>query len=190
MAEAALPVPDPPEPPDDPVYTWYDKHGRPRLAANIEDIPEEARGQVVVSELGGGAKAALATELTLGDFTGDVPEWSKVDLTRLASDLELDGEALLKHEKVFVYSTSWCGFCKKAMAYLREREIPFEEKDIERSARTAAELKAKNKAAGITSGGVPIIDVHGNMIVGFDKSRLDELLEKAGYGAAESVEKE
>ena len=49
---------------------------------------------------------------------------------------------------VTLYGTSWCGACKSARSYLRDRRIPFADKDIERDAAAARELREKARAAG------------------------------------------
>ncbi len=81
--------------------------------------------------------------------------------------------------KVIVYSTAWCGFCKKAKAWLTARNVPFEAKDVEAEPEAAEELQGKKEAAGMGGqGGVPVIDVGGQLIVGFDVPALERLFPK------------
>ena len=81
--------------------------------------------------------------------------------------------------KVIVYSTAWCGFCKKAKAWLTARNIRFEAKDVEAEPEAAEELEAKKQAAGTAGqGGVPVIDVGGELIYGFDVPSLERLFPK------------
>jgi glutaredoxin len=78
--------------------------------------------------------------------------------------------------KVIVYSTAWCGYCKKAKAWLSKKKVEFEEKDVEKDPAAAKELAQKAVAQGVAPGGVPVIDVRGKLIVGFDEKALEQAL--------------
>jgi glutaredoxin len=80
---------------------------------------------------------------------------------------------------VTIYGTSWCGACKAARQYLSARKIPFADKDIERDAEAARELQTKATRLGVPADRVPILDVRGRLLVGFDKARLEALLGEA-----------
>jgi glutaredoxin len=77
---------------------------------------------------------------------------------------------------VTIYGTSWCGACRAARQYLTERKIPFADKDIERDPQAAQELSAKASKLGIPTDRVPIIDVRGRLLLGFDRARIEALL--------------
>jgi glutaredoxin len=77
---------------------------------------------------------------------------------------------------VTIYGTSWCGACRAARQYLTERKIPFADKDIERDADAAQELATKAAKMGIPTDRVPVIDVRGRLLLGFDKARIEALL--------------
>jgi glutaredoxin len=77
---------------------------------------------------------------------------------------------------VTIYGTSWCGACRAARQYLTERKIPFADKDIERDADAAHELSVKAAKMGIPTDRVPVIDVRGRLLLGFDKARIEALL--------------
>lgn len=72
--------------------------------------------------------------------------------------------------KVIVYTSNTCPYCTMAKDYLKDREIPFEEKNVQTDKEARNELMEK----GYT--GVPVICVDDEEIVGFDKARLDQLL--------------
>lgn len=72
--------------------------------------------------------------------------------------------------KVIVYTSNTCPYCTMAKDYLKEREVSFEEKNVQ----TDKEARQELMAMGYT--GVPVICVDDEQIVGFDKNRLDELL--------------
>lgn len=81
-----------------------------------------------------------------------------------------------KAGEVIVYKTSWCGVCKKLEGYLRRKGVQYVAKDIEKDKSAARELRSKGRAAGIQTSSVPIIDVGGELLVGFDRRRLEKLL--------------
>jgi glutaredoxin len=77
---------------------------------------------------------------------------------------------------VTIYGTSWCGACRAARQYLTQRRIPFADKDIERDPAAARELSEKASKMGIPTDRVPVIDVRGRLLQGFDRARIDALL--------------
>jgi len=77
---------------------------------------------------------------------------------------------------VTIYGTSWCGACRAARQYLTERKIPFADKDIENDPAAASELRDKASKMGIPTDRVPVIDVRGRLLLGFDRARIEALL--------------
>lgn len=77
---------------------------------------------------------------------------------------------------VTIYGTSWCGACRAARQYFSERKIPFADKDIEADPAAARELGEKAAKLGIPTDRVPVLDVRGRLLLGFDKSRVEALL--------------
>ncbi|HEX4953459.1 MAG TPA: glutaredoxin family protein [Thermoanaerobaculia bacterium] len=78
---------------------------------------------------------------------------------------------------VVVYTTSWCGYCKKTLRLLAQLGAPYVEKDIEKDPRANAEYRAKGG-----QGGVPLIDIDGNRIEGFHDGWIREQLARRGGG--------
>ncbi|WP_312461132.1 glutaredoxin family protein [Proteiniclasticum sp.] len=74
-------------------------------------------------------------------------------------------------KKVTVYTTPTCGWCHRVKAYLTEKGISFEEKDVSRDREAAMEMIQKTNQMG-----VPVLDIGGAMIVGFDKERINYFL--------------
>ncbi len=68
--------------------------------------------------------------------------------------------------EVILYATSWCGYCKKTRALFKEQGIPYKEYDIESS----DEGRERYEALG--GNGVPVIDIRGKVIHGFDKNEI------------------
>ena len=78
-------------------------------------------------------------------------------------------------EKVVIYTTSRCGYCRKAKAWFRSRGIPYTEYDVENS------NKGKRDYKKLGGRGVPIILVGEQRLNGFSEGRLDAAVRKAGY---------
>jgi glutaredoxin 3 len=73
--------------------------------------------------------------------------------------------------EVVVYTTPTCGYCHQAKQYLSQRGVPFTEYDV------AADPRAADEMIGLSGQrGVPVIVVDGQVVVGFDRPRLDQLL--------------
>jgi glutaredoxin 3 len=77
---------------------------------------------------------------------------------------------------VTIYGTSWCGACRAAREYMTAHKIPFADKDVERDPAAAQELADKASKMGIPTDRVPIIDVRGRLLLGFDRERIEALL--------------
>ena len=75
-----------------------------------------------------------------------------------------------------LYGTRWCEACKAARQYLVTNLIPFTAKDIENDPSAARELQQKASRFGIPADRVPILDVRGRLLVGYDRTRLDGFL--------------
>ena len=78
---------------------------------------------------------------------------------------------------VIIYSTPWCAFCKTEKQYLEHLGIPFITRDIEEEEGALDELLAK---VGGAASSVPVTDIDGVIIRGFDRRKIDETLKAKG----------
>lgn len=76
---------------------------------------------------------------------------------------------------VTIYSTPWCAFCKTEMQWLDTLNVPYVKKDIEADQSAFEELLQKT---GGQQTGVPVTDINGELILGFDRPKLQTALEK------------
>ena len=83
---------------------------------------------------------------------------------------------------VILYSTSWCGYCRKARKLLKDMDVDFEEKDIEKDRSAAVEMARK---VGGRSG-VPVLDVGGEILRGYSPPRIRQLVKDLNQALAES----
>jgi len=73
--------------------------------------------------------------------------------------------------KVIIYSTPTCVYCKMAKEFFGKNGIAYEEHNVAEDLKAREEMFAKSRQMG-----VPVIDVDGNIVVGFDKRNLEQLL--------------
>lgn len=74
-------------------------------------------------------------------------------------------------KKVVIYSTPTCHFCNLAKEYFKTNNIPFESFDVSTDREKQMEILDKTGQMG-----VPVILIGDDVIVGFDKPKIDELL--------------
>jgi len=73
--------------------------------------------------------------------------------------------------KITIYTTPTCAYCKMTKAFFKEHNIVYEEKDVANDHALAEEMVKKSGQMA-----VPVIDIDGQIIVGFDKEGLSKLL--------------
>ncbi len=74
-------------------------------------------------------------------------------------------------KRVTVYTTPTCSWCTTIKTHLKKNGIRYTEVDVSRDQNAAREMQRKSGQMG-----VPQTDINGEMIVGFDKSRINNLL--------------
>jgi glutaredoxin len=77
---------------------------------------------------------------------------------------------------VVIYGAEWCGACHEAARYLRRKGIAYVEKDVEKDSGAAREMQAKLAKNGLRTGSIPVIDVRGRIMVGFNPADIDAAL--------------
>lgn len=74
--------------------------------------------------------------------------------------------------QITLYTTPSCIWCHRAKSYFDQNRISYVEKDVSRDREAANEMIAKSRQMG-----VPVIDINGSVIIGFDQSRINSLLD-------------
>jgi glutaredoxin len=80
---------------------------------------------------------------------------------------------------VVIYGAEWCGACHEAAKYLRSKGIPYVDKDVEKDPTAAREMQQKLAKSGLHEGSIPVIDVRGKVMVGFNPAEIDAALGEA-----------
>lgn len=73
--------------------------------------------------------------------------------------------------KVQIYTTPTCVYCKMAKEFFKNNNVEYEEKNVAMDAGARDEMIQKSGQMG-----VPVIDIEGKIIVGFDQPKLKEAL--------------
>jgi glutaredoxin len=190
------------------LLTWVDEKGDFHVVLKPADVPEGRRDKVRVvvttREEGTGQLvyvADLGKKQPNGSYVVSTltrAQWDEVGASRRKARLEALApsaatppagsappaalaSALPPGSKVvaIIYGAEWCKPCHDAARYLRQRGVNVIEKNIEDSQAAAAELRAKLARANLGTSSIPIIDVNGKILVGYDPRALDQAVEAA-----------
>ena len=183
------------------LLTWIDEHGDFHVVESVTDVPLTGRDTVrvvdptretgedfVVTDLRAAGPAgtypvrtmkrsdfealAVARRQENGPTLGSAsPE--KVAANAAAADA---GAVASAHPAAIIYGASWCGACHQAAAYLKQKKVPYVEKDIEADNGAAAEMQGKLAKIGQRGGSIPVLDIRGRVMVGFNPHQVDEAL--------------
>jgi glutaredoxin len=165
------------------LMVWFDAEGL-HTAQKRSEIPEARRAQVRIDSLNVAPDERLDPELLyVADLRspGSDGTYPVQKASRSWFDAQVDREKpkpVVDESSVVVYKASWCGACKSAEAYLRSRHVPFVEKDVEKDPGASQEMQRKAQAKGLTPRGVPVIDFHGEIMLGFDQQRISALIDR------------
>lgn len=84
------------------------------------------------------------------------------------------GAGAKREPEVIVYSTPQCPYCTMAKAYLTQKKVKFVDYDVSKDQEKAREMVQKSQQTG-----VPVLQINGRIIVGFDRQLIDDSLSKA-----------
>lgn len=182
------------------LLTWVDEQGDFHVVQQIAQVPEHARGRVrvVITTLEAGTGdlvyvADLRTKQADGGYptqTMTRTEWEEIGASRRKSRIEALAPSAVPSApasaaspgqvEVVLYGAEWCGACRQAERYLRDRGVPVTRQDIEKNPLAQAELERKLTQANLPrTAQIPIIDIGGQLLVGFAPGAVDRALRAA-----------
>jgi glutaredoxin len=192
------------------LYTWATATGGFASSPDLAAIPDPAKGWVMVEDLAAPPADAehvvvadLRGILPGGKLTGRLMERAAfeggaADAMHAAAPAIVPGSpaaagagaaapggtgAVLTAGvgQVVMYSASWCGVCASARKFFAAKGVPFVEKDVEKDTGARDELLSKARASGMAyKGGVPVLDIGGRLLMGFDPRVVENALKAAG----------
>lgn len=77
----------------------------------------------------------------------------------------------MNDQNVTIYTTPTCPYCNQAKDYFNEKEISFTDYDVSENREKAKEMIEKSGQRG-----TPVIDINGEIVVGFNKEKIKQLL--------------
>ena len=175
------------------LLTWIDEKGEFHVEQKPADVPLTARDLVRVADpvkdppkLDDVFVADLRTVGADGTYpvrTMPRPAFEKVAVERRQKNgkiLTAQGAASVApvdaRPTVVIYGASWCGPCHQAAAHLKKRGVAFVERNIEQDSSAAREMQSKLAKANMRGGSIPVIDVRGRILLGFDPRAVDQAL--------------
>jgi glutaredoxin 3 len=100
------------------------------------------------------------------------PELDRIMKRKLDAMKKKQKEAnAMGEKKIIVYSTTTCPYCHMAKQYLQSKNIRFEDVDVGLDKTRAQEMIHKSGQMS-----VPVLDINGKIIIGFDKQAIDAAL--------------
>lgn len=172
------------------VFTYGDGAGF-HSVERVEDVPATARATVRVEPLAADGRGLDPSQVWVADLRApgadgryavralgrEAFEQSVVPVAPAAANDPTSGTPVAsENASIVLYGTSWCGACRSARQYFRSRGIDFVDRDIERDPAAREEMLRKARAQGVTVRGVPVIDVRGRILPGFDRAAIDRIL--------------
>ena len=172
------------------LFTWIDASGEFHVEETAPAVPFEGRDYVRVVD----PARDEGTKVVIVDLRNTKPDGaypvhyvSRAEFEGVAASRKKghasprasasSGPAKGTSAGVVIYGASWCKPCHMAAAHLKKRGVPFVEKDIEEDSGAAREMQKKLSDSGKRGGSIPIIDVRGKILVGFDSDAVDAALE-------------
>jgi glutaredoxin len=191
------------------LLTWVDEKGDFHVVQKPADVPVEGRKtvRVVVTDKEAGTRelvyvANLDETAADGSYrlkTMTRAAWDEIGASRRMARLEAlapsaapppsasaappttPGQPSAPATKIvaIIYGASWCKPCHSAADYLKSRGVTVVQKDIEESDAAQAEMRQKLERAGRTGASIPVIDVMGQILIGYSPSQLDRAIKTA-----------
>jgi glutaredoxin len=172
------------------VFTYMLADGSFESVDKMDDIPEEAKNQVIVIDTKLSPEQRLSSKVIyVADLTDQREDGTfhsrpvsryKFERNLLREPSQASGVlpeeckdlAVSPTDRIVLYSTTWCGVCKAAAEFFKKEGIPFENKDIESTPSAQQELACKALKSGKKPNGVPVIDIGGTLMLGFDRDDI------------------
>jgi glutaredoxin len=192
------------------MLTWVDEHGNFHVVEHIPEVPDAGREavRVVISDRSDGTGesvyvANLREKKADGSYAVTSmprPEWDELGAKNRKARLEAlapsaapsaapsSSSAMVAGDiSVIIYGASWCGPCHQAEALLKSMGVKVTKKDIEENPSAGAEMQEKLRRVHRQGGSIPVIDVMGQILIGFNAGALRAAVDRARQGAGATL---
>jgi glutaredoxin len=187
------------------LLTWLDEKGEFHTVATVKEVPVQYADTVRVV-LTNKEEGAVTQLLYIADLRQQRPDgsypvqsmpraqWEAMAAKRRnlpASPVPAQLADKTPHGKeetppsaqgttVVIYGASWCKPCHQVADYLKQKGVPVLMKDIEEDPNAEAEMSRKLAQARLPKGSIPVVDVGGRILLGYDRHALDAALAASG----------
>lgn len=145
-------------------YQFVDARGQVRFVERLDDVPEAWRERV------GFVKMATPPPITPADASrARAAQVERSGGARVAAR----AQAQPARPAIVLYSATWCGACRKAKRHLDQQGIDYELRDVDNPHHAAELLRKTGQRA------IPVLDVGGRILTGFNAQRYDALIGRA-----------
>jgi glutaredoxin len=172
------------------LFTYLLADGSFKTVEKVEEVPEEARSQVIVIDTTLTPQQRKSSKIIyVADLT--TPRENGTYACRPVSRFKFEKDLLREpgqassvlppqceklepspDDRIILYSTSWCGVCKAAASFLDKEKIPYVVKDVEKDLAAQQELTCKALKTSTRINGVPVLDIGGTLLLGFDRDDI------------------
>ena len=163
------------------VFSWVGDGG-PRVESSVQKVPQHVRKAVRVQDPNLSPENRDPSVMFLADLTRPGADGRYPVKTIKRAEYEARRRAVVpipistpgtgSDPTVVMFSTRHCPICVKARRWLLEKKIPYVERDLERDKQAAQDLQKMGQAQGVPTNGVPIFEIGGRLLPGFDKARI------------------
>lgn len=181
------------------VLSWF-SDGGPQVGSAVADVPAEARNEVRVQDPTIPPEQRDPAWIFLADLRKPGPDGRYAVRAEQREKYERDRRRATLEEQpsqaeaggadrgpaptpikaaggaVVMYSTRYCPVCKDARRWLLDQRIPYVERDVQKDPAAAADLAQKGRAQGVPTTGVPVFEIGGRLLPGFDPATIKKML--------------
>ncbi|MCX7807841.1 MAG: glutaredoxin family protein [Deltaproteobacteria bacterium] len=182
------------------LLTWFDEGGF-HEAQKRSEIPESARQWVRVDSPLLPPESRDPDRIFVADLRAPLPDGHyKIQLMERKAFEALAEAARSKKatpaagsssssqsSEIVLFGASWCKACQQAEAYLRSRGVPFVKRDVDSDPSAQAEMLRRARAAGLAGGSIPLIDIRGKVIQGFNPQAIEKALAETAPSPSSTI---
>jgi glutaredoxin len=201
VADAKIATPLVTDERDDLILSWF-ADGGPAVGSSVKDVPESARREVRVQDPSIPPENRDPSIMFIADLIAqkkgnryqvkavkraawEAERRAKLEAAQKKAEAARPTPALSatpppmpdgKAPGLIMYATKHCPVCIKARRWLLEKKIPYVELDIEKDQAAAEALRQKGAQQGVPTSGVPIFEIYGRLVPGFDPGIIIKML--------------
>ncbi|MGH0034987.1 MAG: glutaredoxin family protein [Myxococcota bacterium] len=153
-------------------FQYIDARGAVRFTERLTDVPEAWREKVGYVEMDAPPPLVPADARRTRDQRFARSAGGRAARARTAEQAARVPDR--RAPEIELFWAQWCGYCKKARAHLDRRGAVYDLRDIDRGSNGDELVRRTGQRS------IPVIDIDGKVLIGYDPGRLDRLLDAAG----------